>query len=97
MAAKALKLDELKLDSEESKVLAGAIQNVASHYDYIPDAKVVAWVGLIGTVGAIYGPRIVAIKVRKATAKRGGKPEVEAQAEEQAGLAMVRPFEMSAR
>ncbi len=69
MAASALKTEELELDQAESKLLAEAVTEVASHYNTVIDPKVIAWMGLIGVCGQIYGPRVVAMRVRKA-----GKP-----------------------
>lgn len=73
MAAGALKIEELALDADESKALAGAINEVASHYDITPDPKVVAWAGLIGVCASIYGPRVAAYKMRTATEKKDKK------------------------
>lgn len=63
--AKATKIDELELDETEAKLLSEAVAEVASHYHYKVDPKVVAWVGLMGVCGSIYGPRLLAIKLRR--------------------------------
>lgn len=58
-------VDELALDRTESKLLAESVAEVQSFYGNTLDPKIVAWVGLIGVAGSIYGPRIAAIKLRK--------------------------------
>lgn len=63
MASRAL-IPELELDADESKLLADAVTEVASHYSVVVDPKVVAWAGLLGVCGSIYGPRVAAWKMR---------------------------------
>ncbi len=79
MAASALKTEELELDQAESKLLAEAVTEVASHYNTVIDPKVIAWMGLIGVCGQIYGPRVVAMRVRKAGKGATAKPQQVAQ------------------
>ncbi|WWT38267.1 assembly protein [Enterobacteria phage PRDfuchsia] len=73
MASSALKVEELALDEKEAEALAGAVQEVASHYDITPDPKIMAWAGLFGVCASIYGPRIAAYKMRAASEKRDKK------------------------
>ena len=73
MAASALKVDELALDEEEAKVLGDAVNEVASHYDITPDPKIMAWAGLIGVCASVYGPRVMAYKIRTASDKKDRK------------------------
>lgn len=69
LLAGATKIPELELDAEEGDTLGDAVKTVAAQYDYIPDEKVIAWVALIGTCASIYGPRIMAYKLRAMTEK----------------------------
>lgn len=51
---------------EESQALAKAVTNVSQYYDVpIVSEKMLAWVNLATTMGAVYGPRFVAAKIRK--------------------------------
>jgi hypothetical protein len=75
MVAAGIDVDELKLEKDEARQLAEGIGNVASHYSVEVNPKVLAWVGLAGIIGAIYGPRIVAIRTRKALEKKAPKSE----------------------
>jgi hypothetical protein len=65
MAAAALKVEELELDQDEAKLLAEAVTEVASYYNTTVDPKILAWAGLIGVCGQLYGPRFAAYKMRK--------------------------------
>jgi hypothetical protein len=58
-------VDEMVIDSEEAAILAGAITEVASHYDIAPDPKMVAWMGLASALGVVYAPRIGAYNMRR--------------------------------
>jgi hypothetical protein len=78
MAAAFTKTPELILDDDESKPLAGAVAELAKHYD-IPglDAKAMAWVGLIMVSSRIYAPRFIMISGRlktEAMERRKSKP-----------------------
>ncbi|WWT37957.1 assembly protein [Enterobacteria phage PRDcanary] len=90
MAASALKVEELALDEKEAEALAGAVQEVASHYDISPDPKVMAWAGLIGVCASIYGPRVAAYKMRKAADKRDNKEAAKPMAQK---VAEAKPTE----
>ncbi len=46
MAANFTGVVELEIDSEEAKMLAESVADVASHYNVAADAKTMAWVGL---------------------------------------------------
>src|SRR5690606_32627743 len=65
MAAAATKTPELELDKQESAMLASAISDVQSHYNFDVSEEVTIWVNLITALGAIYGPRVVVIYGRK--------------------------------
>lgn len=68
------KTPELMLDQAEATLLAGAITEVSKHYDMLDKVsdKAVAWVGLIQTVGVIYGPRALVIAGKRK--KRSEEP-----------------------
>lgn len=59
------KIEELAIDREESKQIAEALADVASHYNTVIDPKTMAWAGLLGAVATVYGPRIAAMKLGK--------------------------------
>ena len=65
---------ELELAESEAKMLATAISGVNSFYDQVIDPKIVAWAGLIGVAGQIYGPRVGAFMLRKQFEK-ASKPQ----------------------
>lgn len=58
------KVEEFEIDQQESDMLAGSIANVMEQFDIQPDPKIAAIVGLVGTAGLIYGPRIALYKMR---------------------------------
>jgi hypothetical protein len=63
--ASALKTPEIKLEDDESKALAQATARVLEEFDWTPDPKVQAVVGLIMTAGSVYGPKVYFIRERK--------------------------------
>lgn len=67
--AAATKTPEIELDEDESKQLAKAVSNVMDQFDFAPDPKVTAIVGLVTTAGVIYAPKIVLIRARNAAEK----------------------------
>lgn len=76
MLARLTKVEEMKLDTEEAKMIAEALANVQQHYSVIVDPKYLAWMGLIGVCVTIYAPRIgVLIMTKKAEGKRGKQPQ----------------------
>lgn len=58
MLALLLKSPHFAISADESKRLALALKNLASHYNITPNPQVMAWVQLVGVGIAIYGPRI---------------------------------------
>ena len=80
IAAAGLKTPELELDDSEAKLLAQAATSVADHYNVTVDPKIVAWVGLIGVAGSIYGPRLATIKMRKDMEQRNKQQPQQNQA-----------------
>lgn len=75
MLAKLTKTAELQLDKDESKMLAEAIQSVASHYDFLDavSPEFVAWSNLASVAAFVYGPRVLAIMSNR---KKQPEPEV---------------------
>jgi hypothetical protein len=65
MLAGITKTPELELDGEEGKKLALSIGNVARHYDMTMSAKAMDWTAFFMTIGALYGSRLAAIRMRR--------------------------------
>lgn len=63
------KTPELVLTDDESKALASATATVLEEFDWTPDPKVQAIVGLITTAGVVYGPKVYFIRERKKAEK----------------------------
>lgn len=55
---------ELEINEDEAKKYAGSLARVSSLYDDRINPKLVAWVDLACVLGAIYGPRCIAISAR---------------------------------
>lgn len=66
-----ISVPELEISKDESKMLSEAIADVAQHYNVVVDPKVMAWAGFAGIVGALYGPRFAAWRVRVKMEKSG--------------------------
>lgn len=64
MGAMILATPELELDQAEADRLAKAAGEVAKHYAVAVDPKKLAWANLIGTLGFLYVPRIIAARAR---------------------------------
>lgn len=92
MASSAFKIEELALDEEEAKALSEGVKEVASHYDIEPDPKIMAWVGLIGTCSAIYAPRIMAYKMRRAQERKEERAQHRPQQVEATQVDPSEPF-----
>lgn len=65
MLAGMTKTPELELDDSEATQLGGALAVVNSFYNVEVADKTMAWVALAMVAGQIYGPRVVAIGVRR--------------------------------
>jgi hypothetical protein len=61
----ALFIPEAALDADEAEELTKALAEVNSFYATAVDPKLVAWLGVIGVAGKIYGPRVGAFMLRK--------------------------------
>jgi len=77
MLAAIVKTPELALSEGESEKLAMAAANVARHYDVRASEKVMDWANLAFAMGAIYGPRIAVMKMRKREEKKKEAPVAE--------------------
>jgi hypothetical protein len=51
------KFEDFKLDDAEAMQMAESTANVMAQFDYVPDPKVAAILGLVTTTSMIYGPR----------------------------------------
>src|ERR1017187_1223324 len=66
---------ELELSEDEAKGLGEATVRVAQEYDLpMPDAKTMAWINLLKVVSVVYGPRVGAVRIRKAREKAAKNP-----------------------
>lgn len=73
MLAALVKVPELEIDSADAKRIAQAWNNVQTEYSFAAlDPKTTAWTNLIFACGAVYGPRIMAAKIRRAMEKQSG-------------------------
>ena len=75
MLAAATATPELSLSREESNQLALAISNVSRHYAINASAKAVDWSNLLLTLGAIYGSRIIILRLKAQSGKKSHEPE----------------------
>lgn len=73
MLAGLINSPELALDESEAKRLATAAEKVGRHYNAVLSGKALDWSQLIFACGAIYGPRIAAIRLRIMTNKASQK------------------------
>lgn len=62
------KFPEWNLTDDEALRLASATALAMEQFDYTPDPKIAAMIGLVSTVGTIYGPRVYLY--RKAAAEK---------------------------
>lgn len=73
MVAGFVDIPEIEISKDESTMMAEAIAEVASHYNATLDPKALAWFGFAGAMGAVYGPRVAAFRMRKSMEKSNGK------------------------
>lgn len=79
LAAKLPGLEALELDANESKLLADALREFSEAYPSVKvSPKLAVWFTLISTLGVIYGPRFILIRMqfemRRAKARATSKP-----------------------
>lgn len=65
LLAAGLSSPELMMTEDEGKVIGTAAAAVARHYDLQASQKAIDWGNLVVALGAFYGPRIVAIRMRR--------------------------------
>lgn len=75
MLAALTSVPELELDKSEAEKLGAGIVNVSRHYDIGATQKTIDWTNLIMVVGAVYGTRLAAVRMRKAAQKLGTAAE----------------------
>jgi hypothetical protein len=76
MGAMWMKIPELMLSEDESKMLANAVNKVTELYDIpILSEKSQAWMGLAIAAGTVYGPRLMTAKLNAKQKKPVTKPE----------------------
>lgn len=61
---------ELELDQKEAQELSEASIAVARHYDIGATQKTIDWTNLMMVLGAVYGTRFMAIRLRKSTPQK---------------------------
>lgn len=74
MGAQILKVESLEIDKDEAKKLSDAIQEVNKFYNIPLDPKKVAMVNLMVAMGTVYGPRIMAARIKKNIAEAENPP-----------------------
>lgn len=67
MGASILKTPEIALEKPEATQLGKSLQDLAAAYDHVVNPKTAAWIQLCIVTGAIYGPRVAAIRMREKT------------------------------
>lgn len=70
MGAQILKTPELEITKDEAKQLSDGVQAVAREYNHVINPKTAAWIQLCVACGAVYGTRIVAIRMREKAERR---------------------------
>lgn len=78
MLAGITKTDELALDPAEAHNLAEATAKVGRHYNMAMSAQAIDWTNLFMTIGAVYGPRVMAIRIRRMAARPAAQPRAAA-------------------
>lgn len=64
------KCPELELDEQEAQKVTGALDRLAAFYHVEPSPAVKMWMQVSGAFAQVYGPRMIAIKVRLDREKR---------------------------
>jgi hypothetical protein len=85
------KFDDFKLDDSEAMQMAESTANVMAQFDYVPDPKVAAILGLVTTTSMIYGPRCYLLgKHRQALKAEKARGRIES-ADEQTATGFSQP------
>lgn len=75
MLAAITRTQEFLIEPDEADAIAKASAEVLSYYDNLKISnQAVAWFGLISAVGAVYGPRVIAFRLRNASNPRPERP-----------------------
>ncbi len=69
IASSLTKVEEIALDKSEANQLAQALAAVNVHYQKTVDPKLIAWMGVVAVAGQVYGPRVLAYRLRTADEK----------------------------
>lgn len=93
IAAATLQTPELILEAKEANEVAQAMANVASLYDVGMSPKQAAWTNLAMVCGACYGPRALAIYVRKSMEEKPAPKAETPRAAAPAPRGTVVPFD----
>jgi hypothetical protein len=56
---------EIAISDEEGHAMQVAAQNVLRHYSVAASQKTLDWIALWACAGGVYGPRVVAVAVRR--------------------------------
>jgi len=64
----------LSIDKAEGDMLANATANMLAQFDITPDPKTQAIIGMIMACGAVYGPRVMLYRMRKAQERQETQP-----------------------
>jgi hypothetical protein len=76
--AAAVNVPELELDQSEADRLAKALGDIAKHHPTVINPRVADYVHLATALGVVYGPRVMAIRHRRAKEKqRASWPQAE--------------------
>lgn len=74
--------EDFKLEGYEAMQMALATANVFEQFDYVPDPKVAAILGLVTTTSMIYGPRMYLYRKHLQKKRSENRARREAQADE---------------
>ncbi len=74
---------DFKLDDDEALQMATATANVLEQFDYVPDPKVAAILGLVTTTSMVYGPRMYLYRKHIAKKREEKSERRDAAAQEQ--------------
>lgn len=66
---------EFEIDKPEADLLAGALTELNRFYGKTIDPKLIAWMGVIGVCGKVYGPRVAAYGIRRKMEKPEAPPK----------------------
>jgi len=76
-AAGALRAPELQLDKSEADLLGKALIQVEQQFPTQIDPRMIALLNLAGALGMVYGPRVVAIRMRVKEEAKERKPKAD--------------------